>query len=357
MGVDEFVGESPKVELHLHLVGSASVDTLAELAQGRPDAGVPSDAEGLKRFFEFRDFPHFIEVYATVNDLVRSTDDVVTLLRGAVTDLASHQVRYAEITVTPYMHELRGLAPEAVVEGLDEGRRLAQARGIELAWIYDIPGEHGQPAAQRTLDLALEQPPDGLVGFGLAGAEAGVSRADYAWAFDQARAVGLRSVPHAGEGDGPASVWAAVDDLHADRIGHGVRASEDPDLVAVLAERRIPLEVCPSSNVCTRVYERLEDHPIKDLIDAGVIVTVNTDDPHMFGTNLSEEYRRLAATFGFGTDELAKLVINGIDASFMPPDDKRTLRAEVQRLADALTHEDRAEQFGSGRPATRPTTT
>jgi aminodeoxyfutalosine deaminase len=333
--VDAFIALAPKVELHLHLVGSASVATLGELADAHPEAGVPSDPAQLRRFFEFRDFPHFIEVYSTVNDLVRSPADVATLVRGAAADLASHNVRYAEITVTPYMHELRGLMAEGVVEGLDDGRREASRLGVDLAWIYDIPGQYGQPGARRTVELAVEQAPAGLVGFGLAGAEAGVTRSDYAWAFDQARAAGLHSVPHAGEGDGPASVWAAVEALQAERIGHGVRAIEDPDLVATLAERRIPLEVCPSSNVCTRVYPRLADHPIRELIDAGVLVTVNTDDPHMFDTDVSTEYRRLAETFGFGVDELAALVVNGIGASFLSAAEKQRLVAEVAAVAGA----------------------
>jgi aminodeoxyfutalosine deaminase len=331
--IEAFLADAPKVELHLHLVGSASAATLTELADRHPDAGVPRGAADLATFFEFRDFPHFIDVYSTVNDLVRTPADVSTLLVRAAEDLASHQVRYAEVTVTPVMHEMRGLPHEGLLDGLADGRRLAAALGVELAWIYDIPGEHGQPAAERTLRLALDQPPDGLVGFGLAGAEAGVARPDYAWAFDRAIAAGLRSVPHAGEGDGPESVRAALHDLRAERIGHGVRAIEDPALVAELAERRVPLEVCPSSNVCTRVYERFEDHPVADLIDAGVVVTINTDDPHMFGTDLSEEYRRLSRAFGFGVPELARLVVNGIEASFLPADRRRRLVAEVAEVA------------------------
>src|SRR5262245_48611324 len=182
--VDAFIVRAPKVELHLHLVGSASIASPGRLAAAHPGAGVPADPDELRRFFEFRDFPHFIEVYSTVNDLVRSPADVATLVGGAAADLATHNVRYAEITVTPFMHELRGLPAEGVVEGLDDGRRTASRLGVDLAWIYDIPGEHGQPGARRTAELAVERPPAGLVGFGLAGAEAGVTRSDYAWAFD-----------------------------------------------------------------------------------------------------------------------------------------------------------------------------
>lgn len=196
------------------------------------------------------------------------------------------------------MHERAGLAHGGVVEGLADGRRRARARGVEPAWVDDIPGQLGPPGAHETLRAALDGAPDGLAGFGLAGAEAGVDRRAFGWALDRARAAGLASLPHAGEGDGPASVRAALDRLRADRIGHGVRAVEDPALVERLADEGVPLEVCPSSNVCTRVVERLEEHPIAALRAAGVVVTVNTDDPNMFGTDLDGEHRRLAAAFG-----------------------------------------------------------
>ncbi len=333
--VARFLAAAPKVELHLHLVGSASPDTLARLAERRPESGVPADPAELATYFEFRDFPHFIEVYGTANDLVRTPADIADLVGGAARDLAAHNVRYCELTVTPHMHALSGLPHGGVVEGLADGRRYAAELGVELAWIYDIPGQHGQEAARETLRVALDEAPDGLVGFGLAGAEAGVDRTEFGWAFDRARAAGLASLPHAGEGDGPASVRAALDRLGADRIGHGVRAIEDPGLVQRLATTGTPLEVCPSSNVCTRVYPTLGEHPIARLRDAGVVVTVNTDDPHMFGTDLDEEYRRLAATFGWDVADLAALVRAGIDASLLDDPAKRRLVGEVDVAAAA----------------------
>ena len=330
--VERFLRDTPKVELHLHLVGSASPATLAALAARHPDAGVPADPDAL---FTFRDFPHFIEVYDLVNALVRTPADVADLVEGAARDLAAHRVRWCEMTVTPFMHARRGLAHGGVVEGLAEGRRRAATLGVSFGWVYDIPGQFGQEAARETLRVALDEAPPGLVGFGLAGAEAGVDRTAFGWAFDRARAAGLASLPHAGEGDGPASVRAALDRLGADRIGHGVRAVEDGDLVARLAATGTPLEVCPSSNVCTRVVPALADHPIARLRDAGVVVTVNTDDPHMFGTDLDEEYRRLAATFGWGVDDLAALVQAGIAASLLDRPTKARLAEEVAAAATA----------------------
>jgi aminodeoxyfutalosine deaminase len=329
MSVESFIRSVPKVELHVHLVGSASPTTVAALAERRPDAGVPADAAALAELFRFRDFPHFIEVYSAVTSLITTAEDIATVIDGAAGDLAEQNVSYAEMTVTPYMHTVRGMRYEAVVEGLAEGRHRAHARGVEFAWIYDIPGEHGQAGAAETLRFATEDPPDGLVAFGLAGAEAGVDRADYGWAFAAARAAGLPGVPHAGEGEGPASIWTALRHLEPARVGHGVRAVEDPSLVEHLATTGIPLEVCPSSNVCTRVFPSIEEHAIGALMNAGVVVTVNSDDPPMFSTTLTDEYRRVAAAFDLDVDALAHLVANGINASFLPETTKRRLLDDV----------------------------
>jgi aminodeoxyfutalosine deaminase len=330
MSVESFIASVPKVELHVHLVGSASPATVAALADRQPDAGVPADPDALAALFRFRDFPHFIEVYSAVTSLITTAEDIAIVIDGAAADLAGQNVPYAEMTVTPYMHTVRGMPYEVVVEGLAEGRRRARARGVEFAWIYDIPGEHGQPGAVETVRFATEAPPDGLVAFGLAGAETGVDRADYGWAFAAARAAGLPGVPHAGEGEGPASVWAALRHLEPVRIGHGVRAVEDPSLVEHLATTGIPLEVCPSSNVCTRVFPSIEEHAIGALMDAGVVVTINSDDPPMFSTTLCDEYRRVAAAFDLDVDALARLVANGIDASFLTESAKRPLLDVVE---------------------------
>jgi adenosine deaminase len=338
MTIESFLAAAPKVELHLHLVGSASPATVAALAERRPDAGVPADVDRLAELFRFRDFPHFIEVYDSVTSLVATAEDIAIVIDGAAADLARQSVPYAEMTVTPYMHTLRGMPYGAVLEGLAEGSRRARDRGVEFAWIYDIPGQYGQRGAAETVRYATEDPPDGLVALGLAGAEASVDRATFAWAFAAARAAGLPGVPHAGEGDGPASVWAALRHLEPVRIGHGVRAVEDAHLVEHLAGAEIPLEVCPTSNVCTRVFPSIEEHPIGALIDAGVVVTINTDDPPMFATTLDDEYRRVAAAFGLDVDTLADLVANGIRASFLTNAAKRSLLDAVDAARRSHTN-------------------
>jgi aminodeoxyfutalosine deaminase len=331
--VESFVRAVPKVELHLHLVGSASPHVVAELAARQPKSGVPTSVEELSNWFRFTDFNHFIEVYSQVSSLVRSGEDIAMLVEGAALDLAAQNVRYAEMTVTPYTQLWAGITYEDVVAGLDDGRAAAKRLGVDLAWIFDIPGEIGQPAAQITVDLAVERPPAGLVGFGLGGIEAGVSRADFGWAFDRARAAGLASVPHAGEADGPSSILAALDVLGADRIGHGVRAVEDPVLLERLADAQVPLEVCPSSNVCTGVFPSLAAHSLPTLLEAGVFVTINTDDPPMFSTSLNDEYLRIATAFDLGIDALAQLVMNGVEASFLDSVAKVRLTEEIMLVA------------------------
>jgi aminodeoxyfutalosine deaminase len=332
--IESFIQAVPKAELHLHLVGSASPTVVSELASRRPEFGVPTSVDELSRLFTFTDFAHFIEIYARVASLVCSGDDIATLIEGSARDLAVQNVRYVEMTITPFTHLQSGISYDEVLAGLDTGRLAAKALGVEFAWVFDTPGEMGQHAAQVTIDLATNQPPAGLIGFGLSGIEAGVDRASFQWAFDRARAAGLRSVPHAGEGDGPASIIGALDALRADRIGHGVRAVEDPNLLRRIVDLQVPLEVCPSSNVCTGVYATLADHPLPTLLAAGAFVTINTDDPPMFSTTLNDEYRRIADTFNLGIDDIAQLVTNGVEASFMDQRSKSELIQEIAAVAN-----------------------
>ena len=273
MAVDPgFIAGLPKAELHVHHVGSASPRIVSELARRHPGV-VPSDLEELRRFFEFRDFAHFIEVYLAVVDLVRTPEDVRVLTYEVAREMATGQsLRYAELTCTPYTsvrpHEDGvGMPIEAYTEALEDARVAAERDfGLVLRWIYDIPGEAGLPAADATLEYALRHGSDGLVGFGLGGPEVGVPRPQFRPHFEAARAAGLRSVPHAGETTGPGTVWDALHELGAERIGHGTSAAQDTSLLAHLAETGVPLEVCPSSNLATRAVASLEEHPVEPLL-------------------------------------------------------------------------------------------
>lgn len=330
-----FVAGLPKAELHVHHVGSASPRIVSDLAQRHPGV-VPADPEALREFFEFRDFAHFIEVYLAVVDLVRTPEDLHLLTVGIARDLADQQVRYAELTCTPYTSVLAGIPIEAYTETLEDARAVAlREHGVTFRWIYDIPGESGLPAADATVGYATEFAPEGLIGFGLGGPEIGVPRPQFKPHFDRARAAGLHSVPHAGETTGPQTVWDALDLLGAERIGHGTSSAQDPQLLARLAEDQITLEVCPSSNIATRAVASLDEHPLRTFVDAGVPVTINSDDPHMFGTTLNREYEQAAEMLDLDESGVAELARQAVRSSFAPDEVKTSLLQEIDDYAVA----------------------
>jgi aminodeoxyfutalosine deaminase len=326
-----FIAGLPKAELHVHHVGSASPRIVAELAaRHEGDTPVPADPAALADYFAFRDFRHFIEVYLSVVDLIRDPADLRTLTYEVARELGRQQVRYAELTVTPYSHVRRGIPGAEICAAIEDARTAAAADfGVDLRWCFDIPGEAGLAAADETLRIALQDRPDGLVSFGLGGPEVGVPRPQFKSHFDQARAAGLHSVPHAGETTGPETIWDALRELGAERIGHGIAAAEDPRLMAHLAEHAIPLEICPTSNVRTRAIAEIEEHPLARLVAAGIPVSINSDDPPMFGTTLEEEYAVAARLLGLDADGVAGLARSAVSASFLPASGKTALLAEI----------------------------
>jgi aminodeoxyfutalosine deaminase len=339
--LSSFIAGLPKAELHVHHVGSASPAIVSELAMRHPGV-VPVDPDELTRFFEFRDFAHFVEVYLAVVALIRTDDDVRYLTYEVARELATaQQVRYAELTCTPYTSVLpddpdRGIPIEAYTEALEDARVAAERDfGIVLRWIYDIPGESGMPAADATLSFATNNRVDALVGFGLGGPEIGVARPQFKQHFDAARRVGLHSVPHAGETTGPETVWDAIRILGAERIGHGTSAAQDPALLSYLGRVGIPLEVCPSSNVATHAVASLEEHPIRAFRDAGITITINSDDPSMFGTTLNREYEIAADLLALDADGVADLARASVRASFAEPETKGALLEQIETYARA----------------------
>jgi aminodeoxyfutalosine deaminase len=330
--LESFVSALPKVELHVHLVGSAPVETVLTLARRHPAAGVPATEEGLREFYAFRDFPHFLDVYQAVSRLLSEPEDIADLVRGIGLDLAAQRVRYVEMQVAPYPFQGIGLPDAVISEALSAGARDVLAdHGVRIGYIVDFPGQEAGRDARPALRFALETPPDGLVGFGIGGLEAG--RAPYTGVirdvFGAAHAAGLRCVPHAGETTGAETVWEAVTRLHAERIGHGIRSLEDPSLVTYLADRQLPVDVSPTSNVCTRCVPSIGGHPLREMIAAGLFVTLNSDDPPMFGTSLSNEYLVAGRELGFSPAELAELAANGVRASFLAEAEKEALLAEI----------------------------
>jgi aminodeoxyfutalosine deaminase len=327
-----FIAGLPKAELHVHHVGSASPRIVSRLAERYPGT-VPSDLDALRDFFTFRDFAHFIEVYLAVVDLVREPEDVRMLTYEIAAEMAGQNIRYAELTCTPYTNVRAGVPVEAFVEAVEDARVAAERdHGVRLRWIWDVPGEFGVEAAEATVGY-LSSAPSALVGFGLGGPEIGVRRPQFKPAFDAARAHGLHSVPHAGETTGPETVWDALRELGAERIGHGTTSVQDPELLDHLVEHKIPLEVCPTSNIATRAVASLDEHPIKQMYAAGAVVTVNSDDPPMFGTWLNKEYEIAAALLDLDESGIADLARNAVRASFLGPAEQRGLLDEIDSYA------------------------
>jgi aminodeoxyfutalosine deaminase len=328
--LETFIAGLPKAELHVHHVGSASPRIVAQLAARHPGAKVPADPAALADYFTFRDFAHFIEVYLSVVDLIRDAEDVRLLTYEVARDMARQNIRYAELTVTPFSSVHRGIPDREFCDAIEDARKAAEAElGVVLRWCFDIPGEAGLPSAEVTARIATELQPAGLVSFGLGGPEIGVPRPQFKPYFDRARAIGLHSVPHAGETTGPETIWDALRELGAERIGHGTSCVRDPRLVEFLGEHRVPLEVCPTSNIATRAVATLEEHPIREMVAAGLLVTVNSDDPPMFGTDLNTEYAVAARLLGLDETGVAALARNAVDASFLDAAAKAALGAEI----------------------------
>ncbi|MGH9193837.1 MAG: adenosine deaminase [Acidimicrobiales bacterium] len=328
----EAIAALPKVELHVHLEGSMRPSTVLALAERNGiDLGVESEAELAERY-QFRDFLHFIELFRAGLAVLRTPDDLVTCADALTEELAGQRVRWAEVTTTPVHHaRTRGWGEAAYAGALDEAQRRAASRGVEVRWILDISRGEELPADHLTASLLSgAHAPAGAVAMGLGGPEAEWPPELYADTFARARAAGVPAVVHAGEAAGPASVSGALDSLHAVRIGHGVRALEDPSLVRRLVDEQVPLEVSPTSNVLLGVTApSVADHPIGEMIGLGMDVSVNTDDPGYFSTTLERELALVAEHHGVGTGGLAALQRRALAASFAPPEVRGPFETEI----------------------------
>ena len=342
MSVESYLRAVPKAELHVHLQGSILPATLLTLAR-RNQVKLPADTvEGLRQWFTYRDFAHFVDIYTLVCRCLRTAEDYELVTYELAVALARQNARYAEVTFTPGEHEWREIPREVYLSGLSRGReRARQELGVEINWVFDIVRDAPEwdKRADYVLGVAVEAMPQGVVALGLAGTEAGFAAEEFAPWFVQAEEAGLHSTPHAGETGGPESIWSALLALAAERIGHGVRAIEDPKLVEYLAQERIPLEVCPTSNVRLGVYPSLKAHPLRRLHDAGVIITVNSDDPPLFNTNLTHEVMMLWQAFGLGVESIDEILLNAVRHAFLPAERRRELEGQFRAEMAALRRE------------------
>jgi aminodeoxyfutalosine deaminase len=349
----DFIQALPKAELHIHLEGAIEPETVLELAERHSMLNrLPStDVQGLRKWFTFTGFDNFVAIYLTIQDLLRTPEDFALIAYQLGADMAAQNIRYREATFTPYTHvnyQDKGLEIEDVLEGLERGRRQAKDEfDVEIRWVFDIhrnlpyqlAGEDGgfnPEPAELTLQYALAGMRSGVVGLGIGGSEVGAPPEDFEEVFTQAKLNGLLSVPHAGETEGPASVWGSVRELQADRIGHGVRSIEDSKLLQHLADYQIPLEVNPTSNLQLHVFETIEEHPFKKLDEMGIPVTINSDDPPLFNSNLSQEYLLVAEAFGYGPEDLVRLARRAFMVSGVELEVQERLLAEFDQAVERL---------------------
>ncbi len=338
MSLRDYIRAMPKVELHVHLEGTVQPATLLELARAN---GVPlpaTDIEGLREWYTFRDFDHFLDVYMQICACLKTPGDFTRITYEYGRAMAAQNIRYAEVTWTPATHVSDELPFEALLEGINAGRvRAEQTWGVQMQWVPDIARcfpATAEPVVEWLTSPAAQA--GDVVALGLGGPEIGWPPELFENAFDAARAKGLHSNPHAGETVGPESIWGAIRSLKAERVGHGVRAIEDPELVRYIAEHQIHLEVNPTSNLCLNIYPSYAEHPLRALVDAGVNVSINSDDPALFNTTLTDEYIHAVEDCGLSIQALERSIVDAIQASYLPSIEKSKMteafRAEFAHL-------------------------
>ncbi len=333
--IPDWLATMPKLELHVHLEGTMTPAFLLELVDRHGiDIGITS-IEDAKALFAYRDFTHFIDTFTTCSDCIRTADDLAGLVTAYGAELARQHVRYAEIHFNPEPHFRRkGIPfPDQIAAINDARANVLRDHDIEIRWIVDGVRDAaiGPAAAAIAVDWMTDAGPDaGIVALGLGGNEIGNPPDPFAGTFRRARKAGFHLVAHAGEALGPDSMRDTLEILQVERIGHGIAAASDPDLMAHLADSGIPLEVSLTSNVCTGVVGSIEEHPLPILRDHGVRVSINSDDPSMFGTTVVEEYSHAARLLNLDRQEVADLVEGTIEQSFAPESVKAGLRRELR---------------------------
>jgi len=338
VSVSDFVRALPKTQLHCHLEGTLRAETFRELARERGVASARA-AGPFAATYAFATFRDFLLTFAEVCKTLQQPQDYARLARDYAANAVAQRVRYAELFISPsvwtFFHPELDVAEAvaAIRSAFDNAR---EGDGLEIKLICDLTRNFGVERAFQTARLAvrLAEADVGVIGIGLGGDEVHHPPELYAEPFAFARANGLHAVAHAGEAAGAASVRAAIEVLHAERIGHGVRALEDPAVVALLAERRIALELCPTSNRLTGAVAPGVPHPIDELDRSGVVCTIDADDPELFSTTLEREYELVAELCG--TERLVRFVRNAIDASFASPERKHVLRLELATAVRSL---------------------
>ena len=323
----------PKIENHLHLEGAIPLETLWTLIQKYGGDKTVTNYELLKEKFMYRNFNHFLETWLWKNTFIREYEDFTFLSDAVFKDLGKQNIKYAEIFISP--SEFRStLEIQKIVEAISKSINVNPEICVSL--IVDLVRNLGSENAMKTLYEINEVKDMGIIGIGLGGAEKEYPPELFTDVFEKARNLGFKTTAHAGEAAGPQSIWGAIKKLKVNRIGHGTRAIEDPELLNYLADNQIPVELCPLSNLRTKVIDSIEEHPVRTFIDMGIPVSINTDDPKMFGNSLAEEYQALKDNFNFSNDDIYKIIRNSIHTTWLKENEKSTLinkfREEFVRL-------------------------
>lgn len=333
-----FIRAMPKVELHVHLEGAIRPETLLELAHRNKVALPYENVEDLRKWYVFRDFPHFVEIYVKISSCIKTADDLELVAREFLQGQADQNIRYTETTYTTYtIYQNSGISFDDQFAALNRARRWAeQTLGVTMNLIVDIAREVTPEMGIVTAEQVIKNYGNGVAALGLGGYEVGHPPEKFREAFALAHTAGIPCVLHAGETGGAASIWSALRVGKSQRIGHGVRCLEDESLVEYLQRNQIPLEVCPTSNVCLNVAPTIEQHPIQTLLDRGLYVTLNSDDPPMFNTTLTDEFLKCAEAFHWNQAVCETLTLNALRAALLPDGEKagleQTFRTEFERL-------------------------
>ncbi len=330
--IEKIITEIPKIELHLHLEGAIPLETLFNFIQRDGRESSIKTLDDLRKKLTYTNFAHFIDVWRWMNTFIKEEKDFEEIAYQVLGNLHKQNVRYVEAFYAPGDYGRQGLSVTGITECLIKGKKKAYRDfGIQSELIVDLVRDHGPEIGRQRLEELKPYLGKGLIGIGLGGSEQSFPAPPYAIVYQEAKKRGFRLTAHAGEAAGADSIWAVIKKLEVERIGHGVRANEDPQLVSLLKERQIPLELCVISNVRTSVCADLESHPIKQYFQQGLMVTVNSDDPTMFNTSINQEYLALAQKLGFTIRDLKSLSMNGIRASFMSERNKELMKSQFEK--------------------------
>ena len=333
--LEELIRMLPKAELHLHLEGSVAPPVLLELARlhGSDLSGVPLEVLE-QQVYEFQDFYSFLESYRLICTHLITPQDYLRVFRELEAYLVRENIQYAELIYTPSIPSRFGRdGEEVLVILLEEAERFHRETGVTVRWILDNVRQWGIGPAEKTAELADKYAERGVVAVGLGGDEKAIPAAEFAGIFAWARAHGLFVHIHAGEIGPPEEIWQALQVLGANRIGHGVQAARDPALMEYLREHAVGLDVCLTSNVRTRAWPMLAEHPLPLLLKRGVPVSLATDDPGLFRTGLCKEIQKAVETFDLGEEDVSRILLQGVRSSFLPHDQKMRL---MQSLGDQI---------------------